>query len=196
MYGGVLQIGSFIFEIDDLPEKIPLGGEQVLAVQRFPGGKKEVQSFGNQDKNPQWSGTFNYNALDKLRVLYKLYTDGKVVPISVGSLDLRYGIIKVFTFDYANDTKIDYQIEIELVGAPAGISIVSAPLTSATGIATPEQNKASANKSYITKRGDTLWQIAATYYNGDGSQYRKIATANGIKDPDNLAVGLKLVIPS
>jgi nucleoid-associated protein YgaU len=42
--------------------------------------------------------------------------------------------------------------------------------------------------------GDTLWAIAERFY-GDGSQYPKIASANGIANPDLIMVGQQLTIP-
>ena len=52
-----------------------------------------------------------------------------------------------------------------------------------------------AGKTYIVKKGDTLWAIAQRNY-GDGKQYRKILAANpGIKG-DRLNAGQKIVIPS
>lgn len=49
-------------------------------------------------------------------------------------------------------------------------------------------------KSYTVKKGDTLWALAEKYY-GDGTQWKKIAKANGIKDPKKLPIGKKLTIP-
>jgi nucleoid-associated protein YgaU len=53
---------------------------------------------------------------------------------------------------------------------------------------------APAQQTYTVQDGDTLWAIAERYY-GDGSQYMKIATANGIANPDLINVGQQLVIP-
>lgn len=53
---------------------------------------------------------------------------------------------------------------------------------------------APAQQTYTVVGGDTLWAIAERYY-GDGSQYMKIATANGIANPDLITVGQVLVIP-
>lgn len=49
-------------------------------------------------------------------------------------------------------------------------------------------------ESYTVKKGDTLWALAEKYY-GDGTQWKKIAKANGIKDPKKLPIGKKLTIP-
>jgi hypothetical protein len=48
--------------------------------------------------------------------------------------------------------------------------------------------------TYRVKQGDTLPQIAAKMY-GDATQWKKIAHANGIRDPRSLKVGQQLRIP-
>lgn len=52
-------------------------------------------------------------------------------------------------------------------------------------------------KTYIVKKGDSLWSIAKRIY-GDGSKWRKIYDANKKfigKDPNRIYPGQKLVIP-
>lgn len=52
-------------------------------------------------------------------------------------------------------------------------------------------------KTYIVKKGDTLQKIAAMKkFYGDASKWKKIADANGIRDPRNLKVGRPLRIPA
>lgn len=49
---------------------------------------------------------------------------------------------------------------------------------------------------HIVERGDTLYSLAMRYY-GSGQQYNRIliANRNRLKDPRNLPVGMKLIIP-
>lgn len=190
-----LSIGTFTFEVDDLPESIPLGGEQMLAVFKYVGGKKDVQSFGGQDTNPTWTGTFNYaNAIEKVRILDALYRSGKVQVIKIGPMNDRYGVIKRFAFTYKSIIEIDYDIEIEL--APQASLALPTSLVSSSGVSSPDSNSPAAQKTYVVQQGDTLWKVAAKKeIYGDGSQYRKIATANSIANPDVVPVGQKLVIP-
>ena len=47
---------------------------------------------------------------------------------------------------------------------------------------------------YKIKWGDTLWDLAETYYNNPWL-YKKIATANSIPDPDKIIAGTTIVIP-
>jgi hypothetical protein len=58
-------------------------------------------------------------------------------------------------------------------------------------------NLASPNKthSYVLSRGDTLALVAANFY-FDPTNWRPIATTNGIDDPRRLKPGAQLTIPS
>ncbi len=52
-------------------------------------------------------------------------------------------------------------------------------------------------KTYVVKKGDSLWSIAKRIY-GDGSKWRKIYEANKKvigKNPNTIFPGQKLVIP-
>lgn len=49
-------------------------------------------------------------------------------------------------------------------------------------------------KSVTLVKGDTLWDLAVKYY-GDGTQWTKIAEANGIKNPKSLQIGTVLEMP-
>ncbi len=48
---------------------------------------------------------------------------------------------------------------------------------------------------YVVKSGDSLSKIANSYY-GNANDYRKIAEANNIPDPDKIQVGQQLKIPA
>jgi LysM repeat protein len=50
-------------------------------------------------------------------------------------------------------------------------------------------------RTYVVKRGDTLRKIARAQL-GDGALYMRIAELNGLRDPDRLALGQRLEIPS
>ena len=51
------------------------------------------------------------------------------------------------------------------------------------------------NITYKIKWGDTLWDIADTYYKNPW-RYKYIARYNGIKNPDYIISGTKIVIPA
>ena len=58
----------------------------------------------------------------------------------------------------------------------------------------PQAAKASEVVHYQVKWGDTLWDIAQSYYNNPWL-YKRIATANNIKNPDHIVAGTILTIP-
>jgi LysM repeat protein len=84
---------------------------------------------------------------------------------------------------------------------PEGASVGAAPAAASGSPAAPaeEQKKNIATASaggvwYNIKRGDTLWDIAATYYRNPWL-YPRIARANKIANPDLIFAGSKLFIP-
>jgi 5'-nucleotidase / UDP-sugar diphosphatase len=52
-----------------------------------------------------------------------------------------------------------------------------------------------SGKTYVVKKGDTLWAIAQKTY-GDGKQYKKIVAANPNIKGDRVMTGQKIVLPS
>jgi nucleoid-associated protein YgaU len=49
-------------------------------------------------------------------------------------------------------------------------------------------------KTWVVKRGDSLWSIAAKEY-GDPADWRLIADVNHIRNPRMLTPGRELIIP-
>lgn len=68
------------------------------------------------------------------------------------------------------------------------------PPAPGTNLPPPAPPLPAAPRRYTVVSGDTLWGIAVRFY-GDGNQWRRIATTNGITDPRALRVGAVLTIP-
>jgi LysM repeat protein len=64
----------------------------------------------------------------------------------------------------------------------------------ATTPAATTQQPAKKAVTYRIKNGDTLWDIASTYYRNPWL-YPKLAKANGIQDPDLIFAGTQITIP-
>ncbi|MGA2974019.1 MAG: LysM peptidoglycan-binding domain-containing protein [Spirochaetia bacterium] len=87
--------------------------------------------------------------------------------------------------------------------APAASSTTAAPAaaapatTAAPAPSTANASAASPQKGAVTyriKKGDTLWDISATYYRNPWL-YPKLAKANSIPNPDLIFAGTRIVIP-
>jgi nucleoid-associated protein YgaU len=91
---------------------------------------------------------------------------------------------------WASGTALAGGAEAPATEAPAAPT--QAPVAPAAAPAAPIE--APAKRIYTVVSGDTLWAIAERFY-GDGSQYPKIASANGITNPDLIMVGQVLTIP-
>ncbi len=93
-------------------------------------------------------------------------------------------------------------------GCPASDRSTSQPSNTDTGDVEPVARGETAEavdyvrpgevpgRVHIVERGDTLYSLAMRYY-GNGKQYNRILVANRnrLKDPRNLPVGMKLIIP-
>ena len=71
--------------------------------------------------------------------------------------------------------------------APAVAAPAPAPVT-------PPKPAATGGVTYRIKNGDTLWDIAATYYRNPWL-YPKLAKANSIRNPDLIFAGTRIKIP-
>ncbi len=85
--------------------------------------------------------------------------------------------------------------------APAATPQASSQTTAQTAAPTamtaqpaPAMTAPVKQASYLIKRGDTLWDISATYYRNPWL-YPKLATANSIKNPDLIFAGTRIIIP-
>ena len=87
----------------------------------------------------------------------------------------------------AGATEPDETVAVEDV-----IVIVETP--SVTPAPPPQATKKADVVRYEVKWGDTLWDIAQSYYNNPWL-YQRIVSANNIKNPDYIVAGTVLVIP-
>ena len=90
-------------------------------------------------------------------------------------------------------------LEQQLIAAeqePTPPPATASPGTAAGGEdeATDPEGETEGGETYVVQSGDTLASIAADHY-GDASLDDFLAEANGITDPESLAVGQELVIP-
>jgi len=73
-------------------------------------------------------------------------------------------------------------------------STSSSPQAAAPAVQTPSKPAGTGGVTYRIKNGDTLWDIAATYYRNPWL-YPKLAKANSIRNPDLIFAGTRINIP-
>lgn len=77
---------------------------------------------------------------------------------------------------------------------PKADTIVISQTPAVVPVPPPEPEKKPEPVTYKIKWGDTLWDLADSYYNNPWL-YKKIASANAIKNPDQIISGTYIVIP-
>ncbi|RVH96403.1 LysM peptidoglycan-binding domain-containing protein [Sinorhizobium medicae] len=84
-------------------------------------------------------------------------------------------------------------------GATSEPEAAAAPAESATPTPAPEPSTESAAaagpRTHVIARGDTLWDLAQTFY-GSGAEWKRISAANGDPAPRALEIGRELEIPA
>jgi len=83
---------------------------------------------------------------------------------------------------------------------PGGpVSVIPPPPPKPPGPRPPSGGGGSHEREYTVVKGDNLWNIAKRFFNGDGTQWRKIYNANrGVigGNPDLIRPGERLEIPT
>lgn len=102
-------------------------------------------------------------------------------------------------FDSVSDERDQLEAEVadlqaELVEARRPDPEPTPSPTTDEEAATDPEGETEGGETYIVQDGDTLASIAAKEY-GDASLDDFIAEANGITDPESLAVGTELILP-
>lgn len=197
-----LVLNGIEFRTEELPEEINFGGEQTVAVRKFPGGGLDLQVIGAFDDPIQWEGTFMFtDALAHCRKIDTLRIKGDPVVLEVSAIS-RKVIITKFTYKYMNDYFIKYQIEVQPV---ISYNQTSGPTVNGLGNNPPvkttsDQTQPGATQSqlqpqltYIVQSGDTLWKIANKCYKNT-SKWTLIAQDNKLKNPNKIFPGMKLII--
>lgn len=187
----VCTIGSFTFEMG-AEREIDISGGREIPKLDVPGGAPRYQDMGPGEKVASWSGVLRGdNAYKQSNQIEAEMHKGTWLPWRYGQIaaDVRIRAFnkKVIRFDY-----VRYSIEL-IVRVSSPVVVTAAPKKDQpVQIASAA---AEATKTYTVKQGDTLWAIAQKYY-GKGTQWEKIASANGIENPRLLRVGQKLTIPT
>ena len=111
----ILTLGGFEFRDFEIPDKIPFGGEQALAVHKLIGGQRVVETLGRDDLALEWSGRFTGpDALSRARQIDAMRIAGKAVDLSWSEMSWSV-VIKRYVVDYEASYFIPYAIVCEVV---------------------------------------------------------------------------------
>lgn len=103
-------LGDFVFQSYEVPEKIPFGGDQKLAVHQLVGGARVVDSMGREDMPLTWSGLFmGQGALDRARYLDFLRQQGSALILTWSEFSYTV-VIQSFHADFERFYKLPYTI--------------------------------------------------------------------------------------
>jgi len=162
-----LYLGDIEFSTDELPEHITLGGEQSVAVRKYPGGEIDIQILGAFDDAISWEGVLWFtNAMDRAQTLNDARIAGDSLTLQIGNMSCTVVITK-FKFTYVNDAYIPYTIEVApaelLLTVGSGSSTTSKATTQATVSTTSTTKSTSWSTSDVGAAADiTLGDILAT----------------------------------
>lgn len=112
----VLSLGPVRLVGWEIPESVPLGGVQRVAVNQFMGSnKREVQILGAQPNVIRWSGYFYYeSALARARFLDQMRVKGDPIEMTWG--EWKYlAVITEFAYRVANIYNIAYDLVLEVI---------------------------------------------------------------------------------
>lgn len=161
-------------------------------------------SFFPRDYNPSYCEFEGGITPEKwVEIMERWRDDRRNIRLIIGGTSISIPVfVSSFTIEpekAGHPGDIYYSIElIEYRAVQARIIQSNQNTTQSQSKATqrPKSEK-TTSKSYIVKKGDSLWKIAKTYY-GEGTEWRRIYDANkGVvgKNPNLIYPGQKLVIP-
>ena len=141
----VVSLGDFEFADFEVPERIPFGGEQMLAIRRLVGGVKIIDAMGPDERPITWSGRFRgENAQSRSRDLNAKRKAGFPLALTWGEHAYTV-VIARFEADEERFYEIPYTITLEVIsddslpvnaGASVGIDqMVETDQAKATGLA-------------------------------------------------------------
>lgn len=111
----MLTLGDIEFSGFELPESMPMGGEQTLVVHKMIGGKRVIHAMGPDDTTIEWSGRF-LGQTAELRALRLdlLRRSGREVELAFGLRQYRV-VVRRFTANLERPYLVSYSISCEVI---------------------------------------------------------------------------------
>jgi hypothetical protein len=110
-----LTLGPITFANFEIPESIPFGGAQMLAVHKLLGGQRVIQSMGRDDDDYTWEGIFmGSTAQFRAQYLDSLRIAGSQQTLSYSNFNYAV-VIKHFEAKFERYYQIPYKITVTVV---------------------------------------------------------------------------------
>lgn len=183
---------------EEKPDTIPLGGEQSLAVEQFPGGNVSVQNFGAGFREISWSGWFEgTDAFERMEQIEAMRTKGEKIVLETEKYSLDV-VIKSFQPEHKKNFYIPFSLTlIRVIDHDSGSKDTVDKAAEAIKREEAESGMTEEKEeTYTVKSGDTLSKIALKFL-GNANAYDKIYQDNKAiltKGPHKIYPGQVLVI--
>ena len=198
-FGDVLKIGGFVFP--KMPkDTLDFDVKREIAKIKPAGAPPVYQDMGLGEKTLEINGVFDGTGAWKVsEEIERLLWSGSEHELVYGSIRKRVRV-ESYKPKLKRENRVSYSLHLvvcfpeeefdNLSGTGGGEVSASAP----TGVGDATESSPSG-QAYTIKSGDTLWQVAQTYY-GDGSKWNLIAEANGITNEYALQAGQVVKVPT
>lgn len=141
---GPVVLGDVAFERYEVPERIAFGGQQAMAIHKFPGGARIIDAMGRDDNAIHWRGVMlGPDAEVRARQLEDMRVLGDPQPLSWGAFFYTV-VVESLDFDYRMPSHITYYItcavvrdeaeDASLAQDPTLLQQLSADISNALGV--------------------------------------------------------------
>ncbi|MDE3023358.1 MAG: hypothetical protein KGI54_16165 [Pseudomonadota bacterium] len=117
MFGGygLVTLGPVQFQGLEVPEKLPLGGKQAMAVFTMPGGQRIIQAMGRDDDPIAWTGYLSgASAESRMQLLDSIRQSGQEIQLAFGQSSFQV-VVSSFTASYERQNWIPYSIMVTVL---------------------------------------------------------------------------------
>ena len=112
---GIVTLGPVVFQAQEVPERIAIGGTQALKVHKLPGGQRVIDAMGRDDASLAWTGImFGPGAEQRLLLLDSLRVSGQPITLAFGTMSYTV-VVADFKGDYRRTNWCEYSISCEVV---------------------------------------------------------------------------------
>lgn len=115
----VVTLGGVAFEEFEVPEALPFGGSQMLAVKKLIGGQRSIDAMGDDDVPIEWSGRFRgANAVTRAKALDAKRKAGKALRLTWAEFAYDVVIQDFFPVYMRGGLEIPYRIVCVVISTP------------------------------------------------------------------------------